>query len=721
MSTSKVFLTTDAGSATLGFGTGLARTSFTYFDVYQTFTNVNSTNWTITTSSGSSSPDRTHGEVMKLTAQRANIAAVITDGLSLAPYTFPGGNTLPSSRSKVSVTGNWFTQFSHTSGGSIQTIYQFQTDTNNGTSGYYQRTNLSGAAIPQFTSTSFTSTATTYSNIGSDVTGGPIDTITANPFFANLFFSAATKNSNGQFSSTDAAVAYFQFDVVRQYEANLIIIDGSGGDTAPDITSDVNFNVGEILIVKFGAGNASIDSATTFTANNTVGFSVLTADYIQAGYIDIDYTEAGTFPVSLTQTESSESTLACLGGIAQFAGNVSIEIANTVVAVEGNLTLQQPFTQTPSSEFSYAVTGNLTISDTVSLTSDAVFSPASQLSILAASESDITATLATTTGVIVQSGAVSMSSDCNFGKRYYVDDYIDPGYVDEQAGNVIQGDTLVFTSDVTASLAGIVDMNAASAPIIVTATQIETTVEMIVAANISADAAIQGTGGYLRTSGSLTLGGDTDVSISQYITGGTGVILGSTQASLSATGLSLSSGSNLTMLAQAVFDASLAIFIQAGKLDFYSARIESGSDPYVEDLYAVPDYFAPGIGGATLNADGEINTNTGAFPIINSNWQVNAGYALFGNTTVDLFAMTVSLGATARIARSDEFYTYRVPTELRRLYIQPRLNVLIVADEQRINMIRAEPRELAIGSETRKLKVNMAPAILDSPRIRRLA
>ena len=721
MSTSKVFLTTDAGSATLGFGTGLARTSFTYFDVYQTFTNVNSTNWTITTSSGSSSPDRTHGEVMKLTAQRANIAAVITDGLSLAPYTFPGGNTLPSSRSKVSVTGNWFTQFSHTSGGSIQTIYQFQTDTNNGTSGYYQRTNLSGAAIPQFTSTSFTSTATTYSNIGSDVTGGPSDTITANPFFANLFFSAATKNSNGQFSSTDAAVAYFQFDVVRQYEANLIIIDGSGGDTAPDITSDVNFNVGEILIVKFGAGNASIDSATTFTANNTVGFSVLTADYIQAGYIDIDYTEAGTFPVSLTQTESSESTLACLGGIAQFAGNVSIEIANTVVAVEGNLTLQQPFTQTPSSEFSYAVTGNLTISDTVSLTSDAVFSPASQLSILAASESDITATLATTTGVIVQSGAVSMSSDCNFGKRYYVDDYIDPGYVDEQAGNVIQGDTLVFTSDVTASLAGIVDMNAASAPIIVTATQIETTVEMIVAANISADAAIQGTGGYLRTSGSLTLGGDTDVSISQYITGGTGVILGSTQASLSATGLSLSSGSNLTMLAQAVFDASLAIFIQAGKLDFYSARIESGSDPYVEDLYAVPDYFAPGIGGATLNADGEINTNTGAFPIINSNWQVNAGYALFGNTTVDLFAMTVSLGATARIARSDEFYTYRVPTELRRLYIQPRLNVLIVADEQRINMIRAEPRELAIGSETRKLKVNMAPAILDSPRIRRLA
>jgi len=721
VSTSKVFLTTDAGSATLGFGTGLARTSFTYFDVYQTFTNVNSTNWTITTSSGSSSPDRTHGEVMKLTAQRANIAAVITDGLSLAPYTFPGGNTLPSSRSKVSVTGNWFTQFSHTSGGSIQTIYQFQTDTNNGTSGYYQRTNLSGAAIPQFTSTSFTSTATTYSNIGSDVTGGPIDTITANPFFANLFFSAATKNSNGQFSSTDAAVAYFQFDVVRQYEANLIIIDGSGGDTAPDITSDVNFNVGEILIVKFGAGNASIDSATTFTANNTVGFSVLTADYIQAGYIDIDYTEAGTFPVSLTQTESSESTLACLGGIAQFAGNVSIEIANTVVAVEGNLTLQQPFTQTPSSEFSYAVTGNLTISDTVSLTSDAVFSPASQLSILAASESDITATLATTTGVIVQSGAVSMSSDCNFGKRYYVDDYIDPGYVDEQAGNVIQGDTLVFTSDVTASLAGIVDMNAASAPIIVTATQIETTVEMIVAANISADAAIQGTGGYLRTSGSLTLGGDTDVSISQYITGGTGVILGSTQASLSATGLSLSSGSNLTMLAQAVFDASLAIFIQAGKLDFYSARIESGSDPYVEDLYAVPDYFAPGIGGATLNADGEINTNTGAFPIINSAWQINAGFALFGNTTVDLFAMTVSLGATARIARSDEFYTYRVPTELRRLYIQPRLNVLIVADEQRINMIRAEPRELAIGSETRKLKVNMAPAILDSPRIRRLA
>ena len=721
MSTSKVFLTTDAGSATLGFGTGLARTSFTYFDVYQTFTNVNSTNWTITTSSGSSSPDRTHGEVMKLTAQRANIAAVITDGLSLAPYTFPGGNTLPSSRSKVSVTGNWFTQFSHTSGGSIQTIYQFQTDTNNGTSGYYQRTNLSGAAIPQFTSTSFTSTATTYSNIGSDVTGGPSDTITANPFFANLFFSAATKNSNGQFSSTDAAVAYFQFDVVRQYEANLIIIDGSGGDTAPDITSDVNFNVGEILIVKFGAGNASIDSATTFTANNTVGFSVLTADYIQAGYIDIDYTEAGTFPVSLTQTESSESTLACLGGIAQFAGNVSIEIANTVVAVEGNLTLQQPFTQTPSSEFSYAVTGNLTISDTVSLTSDAVFSPASQLSILAASESDITATLATTTGVIVQSGAVSMSSDCNFGKRYYVDDYIDPGYVDEQAGNVIQGDTLVFTSDVTASLAGIVDMNAASAPIIVTATQIETTVEMIVAANISADAAIQGTGGYLRTSGSLTLGGDTDVSISQYITGGTGVILGSTQASLAMTGLSLSSGSNLTMLAQAVFDASLSIFIQAGKLDFYSARIESGSDPYVEDLYAVPDYFAPGIGGATLNADGEINTNTGAFPIINSAWQINAGFALFGNTTVDLFAMTVSLGATARIARSDEFYTYRVPTELRRLYIQPRLNVLIVADEQRINMIRAEPRELAIGSETRKLKVNMAPATLESPRIRRLA
>jgi hypothetical protein len=658
---------------------------------------------------------------MKLTAQRANIAAVITGGLSLSDYTFPGGSTLPSSRSRVSVTGNWFTQFSHTSGGSIQTIYQFQTDTNNGTSGYYQRTNLSGAAIPQFTSTSFTSTATTYSNIGSDVTGGPSDTITANPFFANLIFSAATKNSNGQFSSTDAAVAYFQFSVERQYEANLIIIDGSGGDTAPDITSDVNFNVGEILIVKFGAGNASIDSATSFTANNTVGFSVLTADYIQAGYIDVDYTVAGTFPVSLTQTESSESTLACLGGIAQFAGNVSIEIANTVVAVQGNLTQQQPFTQTPSSEFSYAVTGNLTISDTVNLTSDAVFSPISQLTILAGSDSDITATFAVAPTVIVQSGAVAMSIDSEFGKRYYVDDYIDPGYVREQEGNVIQGDTLAFTSDITANLSGNVDMNAASALTIDTATAIETTVEMIVAANISADAAIQGTGGYLRTSGSLTLSGDTDVSISQYITGGTGVILGSTQASLSATGLSLSSGSNLTMLAQAVFDASLAIFIQAGKLDFYSAQLESGGSPYVEDLYVDPDYFAPGIGGATLTCLGEINTNTGSFPIINSAWQVNAGFALFGNTTVDLFAMTMSLGATSRIVRSDEFYTYLVPTELRRLYIEPRLNVLIVADEQRINMIQAEPRELAIGSETRKLKVNMAPGTLVGPRIRRLA
>lgn len=721
MSTSKVFLTTDTGSATLGFGNGLARTSFTYFDVYQTFTNVNSTNWTITTSSGLSSPDRTHGEIMNLTAQRANIAAVITGGLSLSDYTFPGGNTLPSSRSKISITGNWFTQFSHTSGGSIQTIYQFQTDTNNGTSGSYERTNLSGAVIPQFTSTSFTSTATTYSNIGSDVTGGASDTITANPFFANLIFSAATKNSNGQFSSTDAAVAYFQFDVARQYEANLIIIDGSGGDTAPSITSDVSFTVGEILIVKFGAGNASIDSETTFTANNTVGFSALTANYTQAGYIDIDYTETGTFPVSLTQTGSSESTLACLGGIAQFAGNVSIEIANTVVAVEGNLTLQQTFTQTPSSEFSYAVTGNLTISDTVSLTSDAVLSSDSQLSIQAALVSDITTTFAATPTVTVKSGAVSMSSDCDFGNQYYVDDYIAPGYVGEQAGNVIRGATLAFTSDFTANLSGNVDNRAASALTIDTATQIETTVEMIVEANISADAAIQGTGGYLRTSGNVIFDGDTAVSISQYITGGTGVILGSTQASLAMTGLSLSSGSNLTMIAQAVFDASLSIFIQAGRLDFYSAQIESGGDPYVEDLYTVPNYFVTGTGGVTLSCLGEISTNTGAHLLSEFNWQINAGFGLFGNTTVDLFAMTLSLGATARIARSDEFYTYRVPMELRQLYIQARLNVLIVADEQRINMITAEPRELAIGSETRTLKVNMAPATLESPRIRRLA
>ena len=722
MSTSKVFLTTDTGSATLGYGNGLARTSFTYFDVYETFTNVNSTNWTITTSSGSSSPDRTHGEIMKLTAQRANIAAVITGGLSLSDYTFPGGNTLPSSRSRVAVTGNWFTQFSHTSGGSIQTIYQFQTDTNNGTSGYYQRTNLSGAAIPQFTATSFTSTATTYSNIGSDVTGGPSDTITANPFFANLFFSAATKNSNGIFSSTDAAVAYFQMSYARQYEANLIVIDGSGGDTAPSITSDVTFNINDVLIVKFGSGNLSIDSATSFTANNTVGFSVLTADYTLADYIDVDYTVAGTFSESVTQTESSEATLVCLGGIAQYAGNVSIEIANAVVAVEGNLTIQQPFTQTPSSEFSYTVTGNLTISDTVSLSADTTLVSNSQTSIPAASTIDFTATLAVTPEVTAIGTILTLTIDSEFGKRYTVDDYIAPGYALEPESSVIHGDTLAYTSDVTTSLFGNVDNRAAAALTIDTTTQIETTVDHIVAANISADAAIQGTGGYLKTSGSLTLSGDTAATISQYITGGTGVILGSTQASLAITGLSLTSGSNLTMLAQAVFDASLAIFIQAGKLDYYSAEIVSGGSGYVEDLYAVPDYFVPAaIGGMSLVCDATIGAAVVSIMTINTSWQINAGYAIYGNTTVDLFAMTMTLGSTSRIVKSDEYYTYMVPTELRQLYITPRLNVLIVADEQRINMIQAEPRLTTIGSETRTLKINMAPGTLVGPRIRRLA
>jgi hypothetical protein len=321
----------------------------------------------------------------------------------------------------------------------------------------------------------------------------------------------------------------------------------------------------------------------------------------------------------------------------------------------------------------------------------------------------------------VVNGICSISQDVEFSNQYFQGEYVAAGYVDSSQASVIVGDTLAFTSDITASLAGNVDNRAASALTIDTATQIETTVEMIVAANISADAAIQGTGGYLRTSGNVIFDGDTAVLISQYITGGTGVILGSTQASLAMTGLSLSSGSNLTMIAQAVFDASLSIFIQAGKLDFYSARLESGGSPYVEDLYVDPNYFSATVGGATLSVDAEINTNTGAFVIINSAWQILAGFGLFGNTTVDLFAMTLSLGATGRIARSDEFYTYRVPMELRQLYIQPRLNVLIVADEQRINMITAEPRELAIGSETRKLKVNMAPATLDSPRIRRLA
>jgi hypothetical protein len=537
----------------------------------------------------------------------------------------------------------------------------------------------------------------------------------------------------------------FNYNYTISLTANLIIIDGVGTDSIQPIAIDTAFSAQATKILP---GDSSlftqIDNIVVSTALNYVGFpfrslhtgvDYFDSDYITAGYVqglishqfdyiaedyvDADYfaTETRFLENDLGQQYSIDSTWYGLGGLVQESGNVNIDISPSVTVYTGNVTTN--LTNTPSSAFDFAAVSNIAIQATSTPSIDTATVISAAVAMVGVSTNSIDTVFSATPTIVVK-GICSISQALEFSNQYFEGEYVAAGYVDFSQASVIHRDTLSFTSDVVSSQSAKVNNRAASALSIDTATAIETTVEHIVAANISADAAIQGTGGYLRTSGNLTLSGDTVATISQYVTGGTGVIIGSARYDISSTATT-NVVSGIIQKASSILETSLAIAIQAGKLDYYSARLESGGSPYVEDLYTVPDYFAPGAGGATLSCQAEINTNTGAYLLSASDWRINAGLALYGNTTVDLFAMTLSLGATGRIVRSDEYYTYKVANELRRLYITPRLNVLIVADEQRINMIQAEPRLTSIGSETRTLKVNMAPASLVGARIRRLA
>ena len=425
----------------------------------------------------------------------------------------------------------------------------------------------------------------------------------------------------------------FNYNYKISLTANLIIIDGVGTDSIQPISIDTAFSA---TATKLLPGDSSlftqIDNVVVSTALNYVGFpfrslhtgvDYFDADYITAGYVqglishqfeyiaedyvDADYftSETRLLENDLGQQYSIDTTWYGLGGLVQESGNVSIDISPSVTAYTGNVSIG--LTNTPSSEFDFTAVSNIAIqaTSTPSIAAATIISAA--VAMVGASTNSID-TVFSATPTIVVNGICSLSQALEFSNQYFEGEYVAAGYVDFSQASVIHRDTLSFTSDVVSSQSAKVNNRAASALTIDTTTQIETTVEHIVAANISADAAIQGTGGYLRTSGNLTLSGDTAVTISQYVTGGTGVIIGSARYDISSTATTSLAG-GIRQQAISILTTSLDIFIQAGKLDYYSAQLESGGSPYVDDLYTVPDYFVPGTGGATLSCLAEINTN----------------------------------------------------------------------------------------------------------------
>lgn len=532
--------------------------------------------------------------------------------------------------------------------------------------------------------------------------------------------------------------------------ANLIVLDGVGTDSIQPITADTTFTAtAQKILPGEGAADFQLDNFSIFSGLNFVGFpyrslhtgtEYFEADYIEANYsrglvdhifeytaddyVATDYfaTEIKQLDADLGQQYTIDTALNNLGGLIQESGNVAIEIANTLTTFDSNVTVE--LTNTPSSEFTLGCDGEVLQSATLTPTLEFALSSSAALDITSSAAVDASLTTALSPGVI-HNGISSATIDLEFSNTYFQGEYVEAGYIDISQAEVVIGDTLNYTADFSITSNSLLDIQGASTLPIEFSTNIETTVEHIPTANLSADADIQGQGGYLRTSGNVTFDSASDISISQYITGGTGVIIGSAQLQGINIDLSATLAGGMIQQAQALLESTASVLAISGYLDYYSAVIESGRQPYVDsntgELYVDNDYFQDGDAGMSLVAQGEISTNTGAYLLSAANWQLNAGLALYGNTTVDLFAMTVSLGATSRIVRSDEYYTYIVPTETRILEIAPKISVLIVDDEQRINMIQAEPRDLTISSETRILKIASAPGTLEGARIRRLA
>ena len=206
-------------------------------------------------------------------------------------------------------------------------------------------------------------------------------------------------------------------------------------------------------------------------------------------------------------------------------------------------------------------------------------------------------------------------------------------------------------------------------------------VEIIPEANILADAQIDITGGYLRTTGALTLGSEGDLTIS-YDTGtSAGVIIDVESA--------IASDFAVTETVKNVLDGANN-FASDFALTETSGYLHAGEGLLVSEAIWTP----------TLPSIIEANQM-----FAESTFATNFSGGRLRQAEADLQAQFITQPEALRIPVPEPYRTYTVKTETRTYTIEQETRVFDVKSETRINNIATESRVYLVPSETRTLEV----------------
>lgn len=410
----------------------------------------------------------------------------------------------------------------------------------------------------------------------------------------------------------------------------------------------------------------------------------LLENYVDEQYFDGSYVAGGSISYTLPDYAESDYFIGAktkgyyfpifdpsiiLGGVAHTSTEFTVT-ATPEFVVGGAAQL--------ASEFDIAPQGNVTYDDTANLESEFVVDEATENIFYGTATIESAFAVTESVGLVFDIQAASTASTqlsstatniIDLASTYAGQNYADPTYFD---------DTAPFTL-----LAGFTSTFSASN-------------EVIPSANIQGSADITVVGGYLQTAGTVNIDSTGSFTISPYITGGTGVIIGSTVSANTASS-TVAASVNLAIAANTAIVTEFTQSADAGN------PIIAGSTLITTFAQALQfDLFR----GTTIPASAEF-TQTAL-----------AGYRHFGQASIDSLGFVLAAG---KILIIDEYYLLVVSPETRTLnaLVEPRL--IPVSPETAILKVLPDITDILVEPETRRLRIPLAPAVAVGNRTRRLS
>jgi len=410
--------------------------------------------------------------------------------------------------------------------------------------------------------------------------------------------------------------------------------------------------------------------------------------YVDPNYIDVDYFLESTSKAYYFPTFEPDVILG----------------TDMELSVENTLTSTPTYTAGVIYEFTnpteITALGNVDYVDSAELTNDFYLTDTSSITI------DVAATLESTfvldcqvnvsinlTETISQPTTVADTSNnlIGFGITYASVGYADPNYfeelIEERYVKTDYVDDDYFYPDFSLQI----ELDATFSLSI----EIELSVQN--SADLYSDASINVTGGYLLATGTVTQDATADFTIEPYLTGGTGVIIGSTLAQVDATFTSTTTAKNITNTT-VNFDAEFTTTIEQSRLIFNQvSQLITASE-----LSISPHHIL----GATISAVVE-------FSVPN----VLSGYGIFAQSSIEGNGFLLSAG---RLVIVDEYYVVAVPAETNIITTLAEPRTIQVKPETRLTNILDENRDFLVEPETRVYFITANKAVQNNSRTRRV-